>query len=103
MRCVEMVALVMYLATALSGQDTGRYLELKRVVDRNVGHAHGTRGMNAYTLYALRGCITDKDMPMLEALLGDRDRVTRMTAANVLVDLSEAGRQVVRKHLANAR
>src|SRR5690348_13507234 len=96
------VALWLALAACVMNAQapSARYRELKRVIDRNTGFAHMTRGMNAYTLYALRGCVTAKDLPVLDAMLGDKDRVTRMTVANVLVDLGAQGRSVVEAHLA---
>lgn len=69
-----------------------RYDELKRVVNRNTGYAHMTRGVNMYTLIALRSCVTDGDIPVLMQMLSDRDRVLRLAAANVLVDMGALGR-----------
>jgi hypothetical protein len=85
------------------GQGTDRYGELRRVIDRNTGFAHATRGVNMYTLYALRGCDSQKDIPVLERLLGDKDRITRMAAADVLSDLGTAGQDVVRAKLMGTR
>ena len=57
------------LTTALLGaaiaDDRARDDELKRVIDRNTGFAHMTRGMNMYTLIALRSCVTERDVPVL--------------------------------------
>jgi hypothetical protein len=87
------------LAGSASGQSADRYAELRRVIDRNTGFAHATRGVNMYTLYALRGCVTQKDIPVLERLLSDKDRITRMAAADVLADLGPAGQEGVRARL----
>jgi hypothetical protein len=87
------------LLIAGSGQTADRYAELRRVIDRNTGFAHATRGVNMYTLYALRGCVTDKDIPVLERLLSDKDRITRMATADVLADLGPAGQEAVRGKL----
>ena len=88
--------LVFFLLSASAfGQSAGRYAELRRVIDRNTGFAHATRGVNMLTLYALRECVTEKDMPVLERLLSDKDRITRMAAADVLADLGRAGQEVV--------
>ena len=95
--------LVFMLAASASGQGTDRYAELRRVIDRNTGFAHGTRGVNMYTLYALRGCVSQKDIPVLERLLADKDRITRMAAADVLADLGTAGQDVVRAKLMGTR
>ena len=94
--CVLISAL---LAVNASGQSIDRYSELRRIIDRNTGFAHATRGVNMYTLYALRGCVTQKDIPVLERLLSDKDRVTRMAAADVLADLGPAGQEAVRAKL----
>ncbi len=66
--------------------------KLKRVINRNTGFAHMTRGMNMYTLIALRSCVTDADLPVLRRLLFDRDYVTQLSAAGVLVDMGAGGR-----------
>ncbi len=52
-----------------------------------------------YTLYALRGCVTQKEVPVLAEMLSDKDRITRMAAADVLVDLGKDGRQAVESRL----
>jgi hypothetical protein len=91
------------LISSASGQSTGRYAELRRVINRNTGFAHATRGVNMYTLYALRGCVTENDLPVLERLLSDKDRVTRMAAADVLADLKPAGQDVLRAKLSGTR
>jgi hypothetical protein len=68
-----------------------RKRELTRVIDDNVGHAHFTRGMNMQTFEALRKATTPADIPVLEELLADDDRVVALTAANVLGDMGEDG------------
>src|ERR1700687_2763725 len=83
------------LAGSASGQSADRYAELRRVIDRNTGFAHATRGVNMYTIYALRGCVTEKDIPVLEHLLHDKDRITRMAASRVLADLGPVGQEAV--------
>lgn len=80
--------------------DLSRYDELKRVIDRNTGFAHMTRGMNMYTLVALRSCVTERDIPVLSRLLADQDHVTQLSAANVLADLGVEGKQALRLALA---
>ena len=77
-----------------------RYEELRHIVDRNTGHMHFQRGMNRYTLIALRSCVAEPDIPVLQRLLHDEDRVTVMTAARVLADLSPQGEQVLAAELA---
>jgi hypothetical protein len=94
---LRIVALL--LAASASGQSADRSAELRRVVDRNTGFAHATRGVNMYTLYALRGCVTEKDIPVLERLLSDKDRIIRMATADVLADLGTAGQEVLRVKL----
>jgi hypothetical protein len=93
------VMVFVLVASSASGQNADRYLELKRVIDRNTGFAHATRGVNMYTLYALRGCVTEKDIPVLERILSDKDRIIRRAGAGVLADLSPASRQALRGKL----
>jgi len=88
---VALVAL-MVLAVADVAAAAAREDELKRVINRNTGFAHMTRGMNMYTLIALRSCVTDADLPVLRRLLFDRDYVTQLSAAGVLVDMGAGGR-----------
>jgi hypothetical protein len=92
------------LTTALLGaaiaDDRARDDELKRVIDRNTGFAHMTRGMNMYTLIALRSCVTERDVPVLTRLLTDRDHVTQLSAASVLADLGDDGKRALRQALA---
>ncbi len=80
--------------------ETARAAELKRVIDRNTGFAHMTRGMNMYTLIALRSCVSERDVPVLVGLLTDRDHVTQLAAANVLADLGEPGKRGLHQALA---
>ena len=82
----------MVLAVADVAAAAPREDELKRVINRNTGFAHMTRGMNMYTLIALRSCVTDADLPVLRRLLFDRDYVTQLSAAGVLVDMGAGGR-----------
>ncbi len=90
------------LLFAARAAERSRYDELKRVIDRNTGFAHMTRGMNMYTLIALRSCVTEQDVPVLTQLLGDRDHVTQLAAAYVLADLGEDGKRGLRQTLAGA-
>jgi hypothetical protein len=92
-RLVPAVVVLVLLGAASTA--ASRYEELKRVIDRNTGHAHMTRGMNMYTLIALRECVTQVDIPVLTQLLSDHDSVTRMTAAEVLVDMGPPGRRAL--------
>ena len=82
--------------------ERSRYDELKRVIDRNTGFAHMTRGVNMYTLIALRSCVTERDIPVLTQLLSDRDHVTQLAAAGVMADLGEGGKRGLRQGLAAA-
>ena len=86
------LAALMVLAVADVAAAAAREDELKRVINRNTGFAHMTRGMNMYTLIALRSCVTDADLPVLRRLLFDRDYVTQLSAAGVLVDMGAGGR-----------
>lgn len=62
-----------------------RYLELKAVIYLNSGFAHLSRGMNQYTIDALKNKVTEADIPILQALTDDKDHVTSMTATEVLL------------------
>lgn len=83
--------------------ESSRYRELKSVINKNTGFAHFTRGMNMYTLVALRECVTEKDMPVLTQMLQDRDHVTQLTAAGVLADMEDEGKQALRQGLEKAK
>ena len=65
------------------------------MVNRNTGFGHMTRGVNMYTLIALRSCVADGDIPVLTQMLSDRDRVIRMAAAYVLVDMGTLGQKAL--------
>jgi hypothetical protein len=87
---------------ATSAAERSRADELKRVIDRNTGFAHMTRGVNMYTLVALRSCVSERDVPVLAQLLTDRDHVTQMAAASVMADLGEDGKRALQQALATA-
>ncbi len=99
--CVALLVAVA-LASTPDAAERSRYDELKSVIDRNTGFAHMTRGVNLYTLIALRSCVTEQDIPVLTRLLTDRDHVTQLAAANVLADLGEDGTRGLRQGLAVA-
>jgi len=80
-------------------QSSARYRQLKKVVNANAGFSHATRGMNMYTLIALRSCVSTNDIAVLGQMLTDSDSIVRMTSAYVLVDLGAKGEQVVRERL----
>ena len=87
------------LSLALLCAQSTRYRQLRLVSDRNTGFAHATRGVNMYTLYALRGCITERDIPVLRDLLRDRDRIIRLAVSSVLADLGTEGKTVIQVRL----
>jgi hypothetical protein len=91
------VAIVLLLVLGMPVSGETRYDELKRVVHRNTGVAHMTRGVNMYTLIALRSCVSDADIPVLALMLRDRDRVLRLAAGNVLVDMGTLGRTALER------
>ena len=99
--CLMLLAATAPLPAAFA--ERSRADELKRVIDRNTGFAHMTRGMNMYTLIALRSCVTERDVPVLAQLLTDRDHVTQLAAANVMIDLGEAGKRGLQQALAATR
>jgi hypothetical protein len=80
-----------------------RYRELRRVINRNVGYAHLTRGTNMYTVIALRECVSDADVPVLARMLLDRDHVVQLTVARVLTDLGPPGVDALRRARARAQ
>jgi hypothetical protein len=84
------LAALMILAVADVAATAAREDELKRVINHNTGFAHMTRGTNMYARIALRSCVTDADLPVLRRLLFDRDYVTQLSAAGVLVDMAPA-------------
>ena len=101
--CLALLSALLLTTTVfIAAAERPRADELKRVIDRNTGFAHMTRGMNMYTLIALRSCVTERDVPVLAQLLTDRDHVTQMAAANVMSDLGEDGKRGLRQALAAA-
>ena len=91
---------VFLVAAATLDAQSARYRELRRVVDLNTGFAHMTRGVNMYTLYALRSCVDESDLPVLGDMLRDKDRITRMAASSVLADMGRTGKLLVQSRLA---
>lgn len=47
--------------------------------------------MNACTIMALRDAASDDDVPLLQRMLDDRDRVVALTALYVLPTMGDAG------------
>jgi hypothetical protein len=74
---------------------TKRYKTLVKIIDRNTGFAHMTRGMNMNTINALRNAVTQNDIPILRKMLEDGDRIVIMTSVNVLMDMGHDGRIAV--------
>ena len=68
-----------------------RYKFLLKVVDKNTGYAHFTRGMNERTISALPHAATTSDIPILKRMLEDPDHVAAMTAVNVLMNMGYQG------------
>jgi len=73
-----------------------RLHQLGRVVDRNVGHAHMTRGVNVCTTLALRDAVTDADIPVLARMLESKDSVHRLAAAYVLSVMGDSAVETLR-------
>ena len=80
-----------------------RYGQLRCVVNRHTGFAHMTRGMNTNTIDALRRVVRDRDIPVLIAMLDDRDHVTQMTAAQVLARMGDPGLRALEFELSRMR
>ena len=102
-RCVRYFLLMVLLSALVCSAQSGRYRELRRVIDRNTGFAHATRGVNMYTLYALRSCVSDGDLGVLSEMLRDKDRITRMATSAVLVDIGAEGMRVVQARFREVR
>lgn len=102
LRRVGCLFYVLILNTLLAAH-SARYLALRRVINRNTGFAHMTRGVNMYTLYALRTCVSESDISVLSEMLRDQDRIARMATASVLVDLGAEGRRMVQTRLAEVK
>ena len=62
-----------------------------------------TRGVNMYTLYALRSCVSEGDIPVMRDLLRDKDRIARMATASVLADMGAKGRNEVQSRLSEVK
>jgi hypothetical protein len=92
--------LIPFLVTSAGAQPSSRYRELKNIINANVGFAHATRGVNMYTLVALRSCVSTSDVVVLDQMLKDADPIVRMASAGVLVDLGTVGKQAVQGRLA---
>lgn len=72
---------------------------LQCTIDRHVGFAHFTRGMNVETIEALYKEVSPEDIPHLLELLRSSDHVTQMTSAKVLARLGESGREALEAEL----
>ena len=96
---ISRVVTSLLLSVALLCAQSTRYRQLRLVIDRNTDFARATRGVNMYTLYALRGCITERDIPVLRDLLRDRDRIIRLAVSSVLADLGTEGKTVIQVRL----
>jgi len=96
---VSRVVTSLVLSVALLCAQSTRYRQLRLVIDRNTGLAHATRGDNMYTLYALRSCVTERDIPVLRDILRDRDRIIRLAVSSVLADLGTEGKTVIQARL----
>ena len=99
---MRLLAIALTCVVLLEAQPA-RYVELRRVIDRNTGFAHATRGVNMYTLYALRSCVSDRDMTVLHDMLRDKDRVTRLAVSSVLADMGADGAKILRDYLARTK
>lgn len=64
-------------------------------VNANVGYGHLTRGMNMHTIEALDKAAGEGDLQTLAELLKHDDRITAMTAAEVLAKRGAKGRQLL--------
>ncbi len=81
----------------------GQLAGYRCIVNRNTGFAHFTRGMNMYTIEALDKATTVNDVPALKELLKDDDRVTAMTAAEVMQRKGDVGKTALKEAFDTAR
>jgi hypothetical protein len=81
-------------------RDEARNKALVRAVDKNVGHMHMTRGMNACTILALHDAASRPDIPVLQRMLDDKDRVVSLTVLKVLPTFGAAGVAALRTRAA---
>jgi hypothetical protein len=81
--------------SVLDRQGAKRYKALVRIVDKNTGFAHMTRGMNVNTINALKNAVTQSDIPVLKKMLENSDRIVIMTSVNVLMEMGHEGRDAV--------
>lgn len=100
---VKILLLSFVIASSAYGSETKRYRDLKKIISKNTGHAHFTRGMNLCTILALRNAVNDSDLDTLVDLLDDKDNVTAMTAGNVLNMFGEKGQKKLKSELQLAR
>jgi hypothetical protein len=98
------IALTLGPAIAFSTPTSkARYRQLSRVVDRNTGHAHFTRSVNGCTILALRDATTKDDIPVLAAMLDDKDDVIGIAARYVLSLHGEKGIAILEARKAQDR
>ncbi len=100
---IGQILICLLLAVVSLGVKSARYRELRHVIDLNTGFAHMTRGVNMFTLYALRSCVGEGDIPVLRDMLRDKDIIIRMAVSAVLVDMGSEGKQVVQSRLAEVK
>ena len=87
-------ALVVSLGAVAAPTDSAnplRYKALAKIINRNVGHAHMTRGVNVCTILALRTAVTEHDIGILGELLESGDPVHRLAAGYVLSVMGAPG------------
>lgn len=100
--CAVLVLAGITLSSAWAGapapsSSAGRYRALVAVVQRNLGFAHFTRGVNVCTVLALHDAATPADIAVLAAMLHDPDRLVGMAAAKTLGSMGEEGTAVLRR------
>lgn len=83
--------------------DKARYRALVKIVHKNLGFAHFTRGINVCTVLATRDAVTPADMPLLVAMLHDDDRLVSATAAKTMASMGDAGASVLHAERSTAR
>jgi hypothetical protein len=94
------IASLLASAAPSASKDSARSKALAKIIDRNVGHAHMTRGVNMCTILALRDAVTEQDVEVLGDLLASNDSVHRIAAGYVLSVMGPAGISTLRSRSA---
>jgi hypothetical protein len=77
-------------AASLAHADAGRYAEIERLIKRNRHiSAHLVLAVDSRTIKAVRTRITEKDLPVLVQMMGDKEYSVAAAASLLLVTLGK--------------